>query len=63
VADAGEDRYATLRLDSQCLITYFVSTVSLSTGLGEFETLVLLAVLHLTERQQEAYGSAIRDEY
>jgi len=31
-------------------------------ALGEFETLLLLAVLHLTEQQQEAYGSAIRDE-
>jgi DNA-binding PadR family transcriptional regulator len=31
-------------------------------NLGEFETLLLLAVLHLTEHQQEAYGSAVRDE-
>ena len=30
--------------------------------LGEFETLLLLAVLHLNEQKQEAYGSAIRDE-
>ena len=30
--------------------------------LGEFETLLLLAVLHLAEQQQEAYGSAIRGE-
>lgn len=31
-------------------------------ALGEFETLLLLAVLHLAEQQQEAYGSAIRGE-
>jgi PadR family transcriptional regulator PadR len=31
-------------------------------ALGEFETLLLLAVLHLTEREQEAYGSTIREE-
>lgn len=31
-------------------------------ALGEFETLLLLAVLHLTEQKQEAYGSAIRAE-
>ena len=30
--------------------------------LGEFETLLLLAVLHLTEQKQEAYGSAIRSD-
>ena len=30
--------------------------------LGEFETLLLLAVLHLTEADQAAYGSAIRAE-
>ena len=30
--------------------------------LGEFETLIILAVLHLTEQRQEANGSAIRDE-
>ena len=30
--------------------------------LGEFETLLLLAVLHLTEQKQDAYGSAIRAE-
>ena len=30
--------------------------------LGEFETLLLLAILHLHEQKQEAYGSAIRDE-
>ena len=33
-----------------------------SPGLGEFEALLLLAVLHLTEAGQEAYGSAIRAE-
>jgi PadR family transcriptional regulator PadR len=31
-------------------------------SLGEFETLLLLAVLHLTEQRQEAYGSALREE-
>lgn len=30
--------------------------------LGEFETLLLLAILHLHEQKQEAYGSAIRQE-
>jgi PadR family transcriptional regulator PadR len=30
--------------------------------LGEFETLLLLAVLQLTGQKQEAYGSAIRSE-
>jgi DNA-binding PadR family transcriptional regulator len=30
--------------------------------LGEFETLLLLAVLHLTEQKHESYGSAIRSE-
>jgi DNA-binding PadR family transcriptional regulator len=30
--------------------------------LGEFETLLLLAILHQTEQKQEAYGSAIRAE-
>ena len=29
---------------------------------GEVEKLLLLAVLHLAEQQQEAYGSAIRDQ-
>ena len=32
------------------------------TALGEFETLLLLAVLHLTGQREEAYGSAIRGE-
>jgi PadR family transcriptional regulator PadR len=31
-------------------------------ALGEFETLMLLAVLHLGEQKQDAYGSSIRDE-
>ncbi len=31
-------------------------------NLGEFETLLLLAVLHLTEQGREAYGSAIRGD-
>jgi DNA-binding PadR family transcriptional regulator len=30
--------------------------------LGEFETLLLLAVLHLTEQKLDAYGSTIRAE-
>ena len=30
--------------------------------LGEFEVVVLLAVLHLTARKELAYGSPIRDE-
>jgi len=30
--------------------------------LGEFETLIVLAVLHLAEQRQDANGSAIRDE-
>ncbi len=30
--------------------------------LGEFEVVVLLAVLHLNERRELAYGSPIRDE-
>jgi PadR family transcriptional regulator PadR len=33
-----------------------------SVPLGEFETLLLLAVLHLTEQREDAYGSSIRDE-
>lgn len=45
------------------MTAYFVSTVPAPTSaLGEFETLLLLAVLHLCERQQEAYGSTIKDE-
>ena len=32
------------------------------TVLGEFETLLLLAVLHLTEDGRDAYGSAIREQ-
>ena len=31
-------------------------------NLGEFETLLLLAVLHLGEQRLDAYGSAIRAE-
>jgi DNA-binding PadR family transcriptional regulator len=31
-------------------------------AIGEFETLLLLAVLQLTEQRREAYGSVIRDE-
>ena len=31
-------------------------------ALGEFETILLLAILHLTEQRREAYGSAIRHE-
>ena len=33
-----------------------------TSALGEFETLLLLAVLHLIEQRQDAYGSAIRTE-
>jgi DNA-binding PadR family transcriptional regulator len=33
-----------------------------SGSLGDFETLLLLAILHLTERGHEAYGSAVRRE-
>jgi DNA-binding PadR family transcriptional regulator len=31
-------------------------------SLGEFETVVLMAVLHLVEREQAANGSAVREE-
>ena len=31
-------------------------------ALGEFEVVVLLAVLHLSARTEQAYGSTIRDE-
>ena len=31
-------------------------------GLGDLEVLLLLAVLHLTEKDADAYGSAIRSE-
>jgi DNA-binding PadR family transcriptional regulator len=44
-------------------IAYFVITVPPpASSLGEFETLLLMAVLHLTERRREAYGSAVRAE-
>jgi DNA-binding PadR family transcriptional regulator len=33
-----------------------------SSILGEFETVLLLAVIHLTEQARDAYGSAIRAE-
>ena len=33
-----------------------------SSSLGEFETLLLLAILQLSEQGREAYGSAIRAE-
>jgi DNA-binding PadR family transcriptional regulator len=33
-----------------------------ATSLGDFETLLLLAILHLSEGDHEAYGSAIRRE-
>jgi len=33
-----------------------------ATPLGEFEVVVLLAVLHLSSRSEQAYGSTIRDE-
>ncbi|HEX7780912.1 MAG TPA: helix-turn-helix transcriptional regulator [Vicinamibacterales bacterium] len=35
---------------------------SLPASLGEFETLLLLAILQLSEQGREAYGSAIRAE-
>jgi DNA-binding PadR family transcriptional regulator len=49
-----------MTLDGDAARDYFVITVTGS--LGEFETLLLLAVLHLHERRQDAYGSAIRAE-
>ena len=49
-------------LDRAAHQAYFVSLMSMPTGLGEFEMLLLLAVLQLTERHEEAYGSAIRGE-
>jgi PadR family transcriptional regulator PadR len=36
--------------------------VPTSTPLGEFEVVVILAVLHLSSREEQAYGSTIRDE-
>ena len=33
-----------------------------ASSLGEFETLLLLAVLHLSEQRQDAFGSALRNE-
>ena len=36
--------------------------MSQTTGLGELEILLLLAVLHLSEQGHEAYGSSIREE-
>ena len=51
------------RLDCAIARTYIVSIMSAPTPiLGEFETLLLLAILHLHEQKQQAYGSAIRDE-
>ena len=45
------------------LLAYIVSILPPTTPiLGEFETLLLLAILHLHEQKEEAYGSAIRDE-
>ena len=50
-------------LDAYRESAYIVSTLSAPTPiLGEFETLLLLAILHLHEQKQDAYGSAIRDE-
>jgi PadR family transcriptional regulator, regulatory protein PadR len=36
--------------------------MSQTTGLGELEVLLLLAVLHLVEHGEESYGSAIKRE-
>lgn len=50
-------------VDSDARRAYIVSTLPAPTPiLGEFETLLLLAILHLHEQKQEAYGSAIREE-
>jgi DNA-binding PadR family transcriptional regulator len=64
-ASAGQVRRAslTLGLDARSALAYFVSTVPPApTALGEFETLLILAILHLTEQKKDAYGSAIREE-
>jgi DNA-binding PadR family transcriptional regulator len=37
-------------------------TSTAAPSLGEFETVVLMAVLHLVERDQAANGSAVREE-
>jgi PadR family transcriptional regulator, regulatory protein PadR len=46
-------------IDRQPRVVYIVGTVPSFAILGEFEVVVLMAVLHLGE---DAYGSAIRDE-
>jgi PadR family transcriptional regulator, regulatory protein PadR len=46
-------------LDSPRHVVYIVGTVPSFAILGEFEVVVLMAVLHLGD---DAYGSAIRDE-
>ena len=47
------------RFDIAAVHVYIVVAVPTRAPLGEFEVVVLMAVLHLDE---EAYGSAIRDE-
>ena len=46
-------------IDSRGPVVYIVGTVPSFAILGEFEVVVLMAVLHLGD---DAYGSAIRDE-
>ncbi len=36
--------------------------MSQTTGLGELEVLLVLAILHLTEHGREAYGSVVKGE-
>ena len=50
-------------LDLAGNVAYIVSTLPTPTPiLGEFETLLLLAILHLHDQKLDAYGSAIREE-
>jgi PadR family transcriptional regulator PadR len=50
-------------LDGGFALAYIASTMTTAPSvLGEFEALLLLAILQLIEQGQEAYGSAIRDE-
>ena len=51
-----------MQLDLAPRSAYIVSTVPPTPILGEFETLLLLAILHLHEQKLDAYGSAIREE-
>jgi DNA-binding PadR family transcriptional regulator len=43
-------------------LAYIASMTHEPATLGELETLLLLAILQLTEQGREAYGSLIRDE-